>query len=273
MADAVGRKLRDSFRLHGRARRQAGVAAGPLSVPSGKKKCRKSQWSAGEAKLGETTETLLGEEARGSGFPLNCARHSGSLRQVPGPGLCVPFGSRDLRGPKRPLGAPTRPRLSHYGWPLSQPRLARRLPLNCLCPASAASVTSTWGRDFLLRAPLGLGTQPALRDLKGGGRRTLGGFLVGLWLRRRTPEKASPPRRSGVFLHCRRCPFRLRSSLGITHISRGREPEGRAWPSGSCSSACAASGRRDLARRDGLGLHPACGTVSRGPSAPAGRVP
>ncbi|XP_030619321.1 uncharacterized protein LOC111168733 [Delphinapterus leucas] len=159
--------------------------------------------------------------------------------------------------------------------PLPQPRLARRLPLNRLWPrpASAASVTSTWGRDFLLRAPLGLGTQPALRGLKGGGRRTRVGFLVGLRLRPRTPEKASPPRRSGVFLHCRRCPFRLRSSLGIPHISRGWEPEGRAWPSGSCSSACAASGRRDLTRRDGLGLHPACGTVSRGPSAPAGRVP
>ncbi|KAB0392487.1 hypothetical protein E2I00_017193, partial [Balaenoptera physalus] len=49
-ADAVVRRLRDSFRLHGRARRQAGVAAGPLSEPSGKKKCRKSQQSAGEAR-------------------------------------------------------------------------------------------------------------------------------------------------------------------------------------------------------------------------------
>lgn len=32
------------------------------------------------AKLGETAETLRGEEARGSGFPLNCARHSGKCR-------------------------------------------------------------------------------------------------------------------------------------------------------------------------------------------------
>ena len=81
------------------------------------------------AKLGETAETLRGEEARESGFPLNCARHSGSLRQVSGPGLCVPFGSRDLRGPQRPLGAPPWPRRSRRRWPLPQARLARRLPL------------------------------------------------------------------------------------------------------------------------------------------------
>ena len=69
--------------------------------PSKRQECKNPQ-KEGVARKGEDPpppQTWRSEEAREIGFALNRALHSGSMKQVPGLGFSVPFGSRDLRVP------------------------------------------------------------------------------------------------------------------------------------------------------------------------------
>lgn len=73
----------------------------------------------GKRETGKGLEMLRGKKERESGFPLNRARHSGSRKQVRGPGLSAPLGSGDLCGPPVSLGEPPEPRDSRLGPPAS----------------------------------------------------------------------------------------------------------------------------------------------------------
>lgn len=130
----------------------------------------KSRASAQAGSWKKAPEELRGEEARECGFPLNCALHSGSLKQVPAPD-CAFLSPLGILATHRGLSG-RRPGLAFPRLSASAPASGSSSPpSNGLRPrpASAARVTSAWGRDFLLRAPLGLGTESALWGLRGGG--------------------------------------------------------------------------------------------------------
>lgn len=130
------------------------------------------------------------------------------------------------------------------------------------------------GRDFLLRAPLVLAILTTTRGWRGGGRPAAVVSQPDVapgWPR--TAEKTRPPRWSGLFTAAAAAAaLRPGSPPGSLRLPTSRKPEGCVRLSCSASSACAASGLRDLARRGGLGWRPACGTGSLCPNAPARRV-
>ncbi|ELW61501.1 Coiled-coil domain-containing protein 41 [Tupaia chinensis] len=126
-------------------------------------------------------------------------------------------------------------------------------------------MTSTQGRDFLLRAPRGLGTQATLPGRWGGVRRAEGATGGAGWPRTPTRPVRSEERR---FFHLW-CP---RSHPRLPQTSPGSGACGARSALLRLPSACAASGLRDLARRGGPGRHPRCRTVFLSPDASASRV-
>lgn len=109
-----------------------------------------------------------GRRPRGPASRSNDARHTDSLKQAPRGSVfrSLGLGSVSAATPAPPF-SPFPPKTHRF-----PRRLARPLPVTAPArPERAASVTSTWGRDFRLSPPRGLGTRSAPRRWRGGGRR------------------------------------------------------------------------------------------------------
>lgn len=241
--------------------RPAAAASGPPSAHSGKKECGKGRQREGEAREGEKPpKTLRCGAGEGDRLP---AQPRAPLWLLQASAWSRIFGSRPLRTrvpAESARSAAPAPRSRACRPPL-RPRPAHRLPLTTSgCGVGDVGV----GAGLPALRPEVSGPSPR-RGSRVTGRRLVSWLHVGYGLAAHPGEVPS----AGKERRRRALPPELPR---VPPIPPGWEPR-RSRPSGCSSSpACAVSAGRHLSRRGGLDPHPAYGTVSLSPNAPARRA-